>query len=89
MRGRRLARKPGQPPRIVIADDSRLIFSDDYREGWKWGFQAIGCDVQMMDVAELRKGLNVGGIPSALSMGRNMAAKPMADYLCNLDPDLM
>ena len=89
MRGRRLARKPGQPPRIVIADDSRLIFSDDYREGWKWGFEALGCSVQMMDIAELRKGLNVGGIPSALSMGRNMAAKPMADYLCNLDPDLM
>lgn len=89
MQSRKLPRKSGSPPRVAIADDSRLIFSDDYREGWEWGFRAIGCEVQSFDVAELRKGLTVGGIPSALSMGRNFAAKPMADQIANWYPDIL
>lgn len=88
MRGRRLGRKNGAP-RVVLADDRRLLFSDDYREGWDWGFKAIGCEVTSIDISELRKGLRVGGIPSALSMGRNQAAKPMAEMIANLEPDLV
>lgn len=88
MRGRRLGRKSGAP-RVAIADDTRLLYSDDYRKGWKWGFESIGCEVKVFDVAELRKGLTVGGIPSALSMGRNFSAKPMADMIANTEPDLL
>lgn len=86
--GRTLGRKPG-PLRVAIADDSKLLYSDDYRVGWKWGFQSLGCQVFFYDVAELRKGLTVGGVPSALSMGRNFAAKPMGDQIANVEPDLL
>lgn len=88
VRGRKLGRKSGAP-RVAIADDSRLLYSDDYRKGWKWGFESIGCEVKVFDVAELRKGLTVGGVPSALSMGRNFSAKPMADMIANTEPDLL
>jgi len=88
MGGRKLGRKAG-PPRVVIADDSRLLYSDDYRQGWRWGFESIGCHVKTFDVAVLRQGLRVGGIPSALSMGRNHSAKPLADMIANTDPDLV
>lgn len=73
----------------MILDDSRLIYSDDYRWGWKWGFQSIGCEIKVMDVSELRKGLSHGGGGGPLSMGRNMAAKPLADMVANWEPDLV
>ena len=73
----------------MILDDTRLMFSDDYRVGWKWGFKSIGCEVQVMDISELRKGLQHGGGPGPLSMGRNMAAKPLADMVANWEPHLV
>jgi spore maturation protein CgeB len=86
---RRVGRKAKGAPLVVITDDSRLVFSDDYRTGWKWGFETIGCDVRVIDVAELRKSMNHSGIPSPMSMGRNSAAKPIADMIANLEPDLV
>lgn len=52
-----LARKLGHsnPLRVAIADDSGLIYSDDYRDGWTWGFKGIDCEVQVFDVSVLRK----------------------------------
>lgn len=41
--------------RVAIADDSRLIYSDDYRYGWVKGFQGIGCEVKVFDVSQLRQ----------------------------------
>ncbi len=41
--------------RIAIADDSGLIYSDDYRHGWTNGFRAIGCEVKVFDIQVLRK----------------------------------
>jgi hypothetical protein len=75
--------------RVAIADDSRLMFSDDFREGWAWGFTALGCEVQSFDVAELRKGLSLGASSSVLSMGRNQAAKPLGDMIANWGPDIV
>ncbi len=75
--------------RVTIADDRRLMFSDDYREGWKWGFESLGCQVQTIDISECRKSLAVGGVPTALSMGRNYAAKPLGDQIANWSPDLV
>lgn len=86
---RQLPGKPSSPPKVVLLDDSRLIYSDDYRWGWKWGFQTIGCEVVVMDVSELRKGLRQGGGSGPLSMGRNMAAKPLADMVARHKPDLV
>lgn len=50
------ARKLGRsdPLKVAIADDSGLQYSDDYRNGWKWGFESLGCDVRVFDVAKLR-----------------------------------
>ena len=43
------------PLRVAIADDSGLVYSDDYREGWVWGFRSIGCEVKVFDVHQLRQ----------------------------------
>ena len=43
------------PVKVAIADDSGLIYSDDYRAGWVWGFRSIGCEVKVFDVSMLRK----------------------------------
>lgn len=45
---------PGEKLRVAIADDSRLIYSDDYRAGWKRGFEQVGCEVQLFDISVLR-----------------------------------
>lgn len=45
---------PGEKLRVAIADDSRLIYSDDYRAGWKRGFEQVGCEVQIFDISVLR-----------------------------------
>lgn len=87
--GRRVGGKPGRPLRVAIADDSKLIYSDDYREGWKWGFKTIGCDVKVIEIGELRKGISAGGGSGMLSMGRNHAAKPLADMFARWEPDLV
>lgn len=51
---RELGRRDG-PPRIAIVDDSKLIYSDDYRYGWVAGFKALGCEVTVHDIAPLRQ----------------------------------
>jgi len=89
MKSRKIGRKPGQPPRILLADDSRLVFSDDYRMGWKWGFESIGCTVQVVDIGELRRSLTRRGVPSILSVGRDYFAKPMAENVASWQPDLV
>lgn len=44
-----------QEIRVAIADDSSLIYSDDYREGWTKGFERAGCTVQRFDISPLRR----------------------------------
>lgn len=87
--GRRLPGKRSGGPRVVLANDTKLIYSDDYLAGWKWGFESIGCDVKVVDIAELRKGLSHGGGGGPLSMGRNVAAKPLGEMVANMEPDLV
>lgn len=43
-----------EPVRVAIADDSALIYSDDYRDGWVKGFRQIGCEVSVFDIGKLR-----------------------------------
>lgn len=53
MHSRTLGRS--SPLKVAIADDSGLIYSDDYRNGWVWGFRSVGCEVKVFDVSVLRK----------------------------------
>jgi len=41
--------------KVAIADDSGLIFSDDYRSGWTEGFRAVGAEVKVFDISMLRR----------------------------------
>lgn len=41
--------------RVAIADDSGLIYSDNYREGWVRGFRGVECDTQVFDIAKMRQ----------------------------------
>lgn len=73
------------PPRIAIADDSRLVYSDDWRKGWFKGFTGIGCEVQVFDIAFLRE-LAGGGVYSTRGSTR---PKFLADSFARWRPDLI
>lgn len=69
MSGARAIGSSGEPVRVAIADDSGLIFSDDYRAGWKRGFEAIGCDVKVYDVSGIRRGRGIHSPYSSMARG--------------------
>lgn len=87
-----VARKIGVGPtekfRVAIADDSRLIYSDDYRTGWKRGFEAIGCEVQIFDISVLRQIVSVGSSPYR-STRMPGTAKQIADHIARWKPHLV
>lgn len=74
--------------RVAIADDSGLIYSDDYRQGWKAGFEAIGCEVQIFDISVLRR---IGSGSSSPYRSRTMpgTAKQIAEPICKWKPHLV
>lgn len=78
----------GRPPHVVICDDSGLIFSDDYRAGWKEGFEGIGCRVTVVDISPMRSYVRLGGRQSMLSM-RSPMPKLLGQNICNMNPDLV
>lgn len=84
---RKVGGKPGQPIRVVLANHSGLIYSDDYLDGWKWGFRQAGCEVIEHDISYLAK------IPSSIgpySAGRSGGfAKDIAKDVIKHRPDLV
>lgn len=77
------------PPVVVLASDRGLQFSDDYLEGWKWGFASVGCKVIEEDVQRLR-GRAAGAIPGILSMrGGVNWPKEIARSITRHKPDLV
>lgn len=84
---RTLGRRQGVV-RVAIADDSALIYSDDYRDGWAWGFQQLGVEVQVFDVSILRK---VGGLAASpyRSNALPITVKAVADQIAAFRPDLL
>lgn len=84
---RKGGRKPG-PLRVAIADASQLIYSDDYRNGWVWGFKSIGCEVQVFDIAHMSK-IRMD-VRSPYSTGRlGSFAKMSAENFLRFKPDLV
>lgn len=79
----------GGRPKIAIADDSGLIYSDDYRQGWKAGFEAIGCDVKVFDIAVLRKIGSSVSISPYRSRVLPGTAKQLAEQICKWKPHLV
>ena len=77
-----------KPPHVVICDDSGLIFSDDYRAGWKEGFEDIGCRVTIVDVSPMRNYVKLGGRQTVLSM-RSPMPKMLGQTVANMNPDLV
>ena len=78
----------GSKVRVAIADDSGLVFSDNYRQGWKNGFLGAGCDVEVFDISVLRR---IGS--SAISPYRSRmmpgTAKSTADFIAKWRPHLV
>jgi hypothetical protein len=74
--------------RVVIADDSGLIYSDDWRNGWTQGFKAIGCDVKVVDVKPLRRAMQMIRSPYR-TMAMPGTAKQMARDIAKFKPALV
>jgi hypothetical protein len=72
-------------PRIVIADDAGLIYSDDWRRGWIKGFRDLHCNVSIVDISSLRRAM--GGGPYSVRGQGNAAA--LADAIVSHKPDLI
>ena len=71
--------------RIVVADDSKLVYSDNWRHGWLSGFKQLGCEIQVVDISCLRM-MGAGGPYS--TRGCN-TAKGLADNIIRMKPDLV
>lgn len=86
---RRIGKRVG-PIKVAIADDSKLVYSDDYRDGWLWGFKNIGCEVQVFDVGILRKfGLtSIGNGPYSSGSARGYP-KMTAQNIIGWRPDIL
>lgn len=72
-------------PRIVIADDAGLLYSDDWRRGWVAGFKEIGCHVTVVNISQLRRAQG-GGV---FSVRGDSSAAALADQVCSSKPDLV
>lgn len=72
--------------KVAIADDSALIYSDDYRDGWLAGFRGIGCDVRVFDIAPLRRSRPSRSVYSSRS---NNFGKLMAGNIVSWGADLV
>ena len=77
-----------EPIRVAIADDSGLIYSDDYRLGWKKGFERIGCAVQVFDINPLRR-IGSGGFSPYRSRAMPGTAKALGEQIAKWKPDLV
>lgn len=77
-----------EPVRVAIADDSGLIFSDDYRSGWVDGFKAIGCSVEVFDISILR-GTQVSSFSPYRSRRMPGTAKDVGRNIAQWRPDLV
>jgi spore maturation protein CgeB len=84
------ARKLGHndPLKIAIADDSGLIYSDDYRDGWPWGFEGVGCDVKVFDIRPLRGVSDLYQGPYRSNVMRG-TPKMLAETVAAWGPDLL
>lgn len=85
---RELGAGVGKKVRVAIADDSGLIYSDDYRLGWRRGFEAIGCEVRVFDISVLRK-LGATTLGPYRSRAMPGTAKSIADEICKWKPHLV
>lgn len=72
-------------PRVTIADDAGLIYSDDWRKGWVSGFRELGCQVTVVDISQLRR-VTAGGPYSV--RGSHIAAA-LGDAIIKTKPDLV
>jgi hypothetical protein len=78
----------GRPLRVAIADASNLIYSDDYRNGWAWGFKQLGVEVRIFDISMLSK-LSMAPTSAYSSKGWNHQPKLMAQEIAKWGPDLL
>lgn len=84
----RVVREGGRP-RVVVADASNLIYSDNYRDGWVKGFQAIGCSVSVVDISILARTPSFQRPSIYSSAGAGKVGKMLAQQVIALQPDLV
>lgn len=74
------------PVRVALADDSALVYSDNWRHGWAAGFRGLGCQVSSVDIASLRSFGSNGGPYSTRGGTRG---KILAQQILAWKPDLV
>jgi hypothetical protein len=74
----------------VIADDTKLGYSDNYRAGWPEGFRRMGCDVQVVDIGFMRNYHRIGGRRAGpMSMRSVLSPKQCGREIAKREPDLV
>lgn len=77
-----------RPLRIALAQQGRLVYSDDYLDGWAWGFRKIGCEVREWDITPL---MQIPLVRNTIYSARNWGDMPrgMARQILEWKPDLL
>lgn len=81
-------KKIGRKLRVAIADASNLVYSDDYRNGWAWGFKQLGVDVRIFDVSMLSR-LSFAPTSAYSSKGWGHQPKMLAQEVAKWGPDIL
>jgi len=78
----------GRSPRIALAQQGGLVYSDDYLDGWKWGFEKIGCEVREWDITQLH---NIPLSRNTIYSSRNWGDMPrgISRQIIEWRPDLV
>jgi len=79
---------PNKTIKVAIADSSGLIYSDDYRSGWKHGFLNIGCEVKVFDIGILAKMPMIRSGPYSHHTANRTAAM-VAKNITSWGPDMV
>lgn len=72
--------------RVALADDTALVYSDNWRHGWAAGFRGLGCQVTSVDIASLRA---LGSNSGPYSTRGNTRGKVLAQQILAAKPDLV
>jgi spore maturation protein CgeB len=71
-----------------LAQQTNLVYSDDYLDGWKWGFSQIGCEVREFDISPLN---NIPLLRNSIYSARGWGdlARGMSRQMLEWKPDLL
>jgi spore maturation protein CgeB len=77
-----------RPVKVAFAQQDNLIYSDDYLDGWPWGFRGIGADIRTWSIANLVRAIGSPSSPYS-TKGWAAASRTIAKEMAQWGADLV